>query len=134
MTEKDQDRLEVVEDLQGYYRIQWWLPEEEDYGATVGENGKAPTKSQSTDIEWYTAEAVCFRLHKAITDDGSDTFGLDSRGFWWSTKPKAAKVLTQILAETKVALSKGGCAESTWPEWAITAKAAGWKPPKGWKP
>lgn len=25
-------------------------------------------------------------------------------------------------------------AKTPWPEWALTAQAAGWTPPKGWKP
>lgn len=25
-------------------------------------------------------------------------------------------------------------ADHPWPEWALTAKAAGWTPPEGWKP
>lgn len=106
MPKKGKDRLEVVDDFRGYYRLQWWLPDEQDYGATVGENGKLPTKDKDTDIEWYTAEVVCFRLHRATPD--SDTFGLDDRGFWWSSKARAAKVLTQIRAETKVALQAKG--------------------------
>lgn len=131
MAENDQDVLVVVE-VGSEYRLQWWLPEDEDYGATVGEGGKAPTKGKNTDIEWYTAEVVCFRLYKATPD--SDTFGLDGRGFWWSSKTGATKVLTQIRAETRIALQAKGESKEEWPDWAITAKAAGWKPPKGWKP
>lgn len=124
------DTLELVEDRD--YRLKWWLPEDQDYGATVGEDGRCPKKDKDTDIEWYTAEVVCFRLLKAHPD--SDTFGLDSHGFWWSSKTAAAKVLRQIRSETKVALQVNGGAEAKWPEWAITAKANGWKPPKNWKP
>ena len=125
------DRLEVTDGPQGYY-LRWWLPEEDDYGATVGESGTEPTRTKDIDIEWYTAEVVCFRCLKATPD--SDTFGLDKQGFWWTSKSKANKVLAQIRAETKVALQAKGESGAEWPEWAITAKANGWKPPKGWKP
>jgi hypothetical protein len=130
---KTKDTLEVVEDRE--YRIKWWLSNDQDYGASVGEGGKLPTKTKSADLEyleWYTAEMVCFRLYKANPD--SDTFGLDSQGFWWSSKSAATKVLSQIRSETKVALQVKGSSESDWPEWAVTAKANGWEPPNGWKP
>jgi hypothetical protein len=129
MAKQGRDSLKVVES-DDEYRLKWWISEDEDYGATVGERGELPT--EDSDIEWYTAEVVCFRLYKANQD--SDTFGLDYQGFWWSSKVRATKVLTQIHAETQVALSTGKGAENPWPDWAITAKAAGWKPPKGWKP
>lgn len=132
MAKKNQDCLEVFDDFRGNYRLHWWLPEEEDYGAVVGEGGEVPTRDKSTDIEWYTAEVVCFQLHKATPD--SDTFGLDSTGFWWSSKSRASSALAQIRSETRVALQAKGGSEASWPEWAVTAKVNGWKPPKGWKP
>lgn len=133
MTKADQDYLEVVEEDRDVYRLRWWLPEVDDYGATVGENGKAPSpRKKGDDIEWYTAEVVCFKLFKVLPD--SNTFGLDSNGFWWASKALANKVLSQIRAETKVSLQANGESRAEWPEWAITAKANGWKPPKGWTP
>jgi hypothetical protein len=132
MASKDKDHLEVIEGANGYFRLQWWLPEEDDYGAIVGEAGSEPTKDNETDLEWYTAEIVCFRLHKANPD--SDTFGLDSRGFFWTSKSGVSKVLSQINVETRGALQSKSTTQEGWPEWALTAKTNGWRPPKGWKP
>ena len=128
------DFLEVVEFNTDEYRLRWWLPEDDDYGAVVGEGGRLPTKKCKTieDIESYTAEAVAFRLLKAKPD--SDVFGLDSQGFWWATKPAAASVLRQISSETQTAIKFASESKEGWPEWAVTALNAGWKPPKGWKP
>lgn len=118
------DHLEIISDHRGY-RLQWFCVEESDYGAVVGEGFKAPTKN--SDLEWYTAEIVCYRALKA--DHDHEVFGRDAKGFWWDSRAAVTAALRQIKAETKAALS-----EAPWPEWAIKAKAAGWKPPKGWKP
>lgn len=131
MAAKNQDVLEVVEDDPGY-RIQWWIPENEDYGAMIGELGKEPDKAEETDLEWYTAEMVVFKLYRAQPD--SDTFGLDARGFWFASKSGATRVLSQIKVETRAILQGEKGSEKSWPEWAVTAKANGWKPPKNWKP
>ena len=131
MSAKDQDVLEVV-DTGFEFRLQWWIPENEDYGATVGESGKEPVKDADTDLEWYTAEMVAFKLYRAKPD--SDTFGLDKKGFRWASKSAATKVLAQIKAETRAALQSNKGSEKGWPEWATTALSNGWKPPKGWKP
>jgi hypothetical protein len=130
--DKDPDILEVVEEDEHEYRLKWWIPENGDYGATVGESGTKPVKEKDTDIEWYTAEIVAHRLLKAKPD--SDVFGLDKCGFWWSSKSAAATVLRQIRNETQLALRLEKESKDEWPEWAVTAAAAGWKPPKVWKP
>lgn len=130
MAAKDQDVLEVVEDGPGF-RIQWWIQENEDYGAIVGEGGKEPTKEKDTDLEWYTAEMAVFKLYREKPD--SDTFGLDRYGFWWSSKSAANKVVAAIKVETKAVLKAVGESTEGWPEWAVIARDNGWKPPRGWK-
>jgi hypothetical protein len=47
----------------------------------------------------------------------------------WESKSDATKALRAARAAVKAA--KAG---KPLPEWAITATAAGWKPPKGWTP
>jgi hypothetical protein len=47
----------------------------------------------------------------------------------WETITGAKRALRAARAAVKAVQ-----ANTPWPEWAIKAKAEGWKPPKGWKP
>lgn len=124
------DSLEVTDHLDGdRFRLQWWCSDDEDFGAVVGEGGKKPKPGEGGDIEWYTAEKFCWDLLSEHPD--SDSFGRDMKGFWWISKGSAAAALAKIRSEIKAAKRRP---TKSWPDWAIKASAAGWKPPKNWKP
>jgi hypothetical protein len=112
------DRLIVFEG-QNVYRIGWYLEEEEDMGATLGELDV----SDIPESEWDYKMAV--KTIISLPDIEKDIYG-----FYWETKSQATKVLKIIkTATTTYKKSKGEL-----PDWAKKALAAGWKPPKGWKP
>lgn len=104
------------------YRIKWFLEEEADLGAVLGET-------------LYTSTA----LAKAKTDDWDHiaatiavgaTEGVehDRDGYYWESRKHAQAALRAAKAVLKDKSRK------PWPEWAVKAKAAGWKAPKGWAP
>jgi hypothetical protein len=123
------DRLVVVE-THGRYRIQWEIDDGDDMGAYLGQESKEPSedfyKSVTTDREYWAAERAGFQV---IKEGDQDTRGHDSTGFWWESKTQATQALTKVKALMKTVLSS-----VSWPDWAVKASEAGWKPPKGWKP
>jgi len=49
--------------------------------------------------------------------------------------------LRRLRHRWKIRAERHGCdsvikdkSNKPWPQWAVQAKAAGWTPPKGWKP
>lgn len=133
------DRLIIVEDVHGNYQLQWWLADEDDTGAVIGdecsgdqrpllliwarnlEQGKVPEE----DIEHYAATvgAASHKRTEMYTGGGSDF------GFYWTSKKDAQQALR--LAQLRI---KEVNANTPWPQWARDAVVNGWKPPKGWKP
>ena len=123
------DTLDITDGHHGTYRIAWFIDGHE--GATLGDGGetaaqlakkiKAATGSSSeakSSREYYSASLVMF---------ATDGMKRDSRGFYWES-------ISDAKAALKVArLAVKNC-DHPWPDWAIKAKAAGWSPPRGWKP
>ena len=117
--------LVIREDGRGYsYRLVWHFPDAGEDGGILGEGGKAPKRfDRSRDYE----QRETFALDRAI--DALEFAERDDGGFWFESQSAARKALAVANAVIKsVASSK------PWPEWAIKAKSAGWKAPKGWKP
>jgi hypothetical protein len=50
----------------------------------------------------------------------------------WFATPASARRAARVV-RTMLRLVRTGCLGS-WPRWAISAVAAGWSPPKGWRP
>lgn len=103
------------------FRIQWVF-EDLGEGATLGESvytDRDLTKSEASDRE-----------HILATITASKTEGVkhDRHGYYWPSMSSAKAALRAIKAAWK--LDTG----APWPEWAVKAQGAGWKPPKGWKP
>ena len=116
------DRLEVVENRDGTYSIQWWLAADDDMGAVLGESTYTETDLIDTDdYEHIRATLV------AAETPGVNRRSNDMGGYYWETF-KAARLALRTI---KSALKAAG---KPWPAWALQAKAAGWRPPKGWKP
>lgn len=110
------DRL-VIDERRGGCRIVWWLAEDRDYGAALGESGAKPSNPQN---EMEAAEAAVWDMA-----DGREAFG----GLRWNSRLAAQRALK--IAKQAVAEFEGA---KPWPEWAKQALAAGWKAPKGWTP
>jgi hypothetical protein len=114
------DRL-VVFESQGVYRIGWYLVDEQDMGMTIGEDLDDIHRSTEKD-------------HVAVTmalKDQEET-QRDNNGFYWETKAMANRTLT--FAKHIASLSLKSKSSVEWPAWTKKALAAGWKPPKNWKP
>lgn len=112
------DKL-IVDNIARGWRIVWEL-EDGDIGADLNPadcKGKAPSSDE---------ERGNWEHHVACETAGTTPEVLkDDRGFYWETEAQARRALRII----KEALKQ----DRPMPEWAKTALAAGWKPPKGWK-
>jgi hypothetical protein len=115
------DKLAVIDDRHGFYRICWYLAEEDDLGAELGE-------------QEYTQASLdkagpSDRDHILASLTAKKTAGVErDRSYYWESHAAATKALRLINVTLK---ADGG---APWPDWAIKAKAEGWKAPKGWKP
>ena len=124
------DRLIVMDSTEGFC-IAWYLQEEGDTGAVIGEMrwGEVTKFEGSKDPDerlWFLAERLCqeeARLHP------DELVQYRARGYTWDSRARAALMLKRIKAQFQAQESG-----RPLPEWAKTAMAAGWKPPKGWKP
>ena len=105
------DRLVVHEDRHGY-RIVWFLADEQDHGATLGEGW-----SRCDDDDPYGDHGIATRAAKK-------TLGVerDERGFYWESRSVAQTALKVIKAALK---------NKPLEDWEQKALAAGWKPPAG---
>lgn len=117
-------KLAIDSDQLGIYRIYWWI--DEDLGGCIGEikgsEAEEVEVAKKGDLEtWecYVASRV------AASSEGQKC---DWRGFYWDTE-KAARA-----AKKQIEIALRNKPEAPWPDWAVKAKAAGWAPPKGWKP
>lgn len=112
------DKLVIDCDREWCWRIYWFLAEEQELGACVGEgdehlNEEAPTEKEHWEY-WVSAKAV-YLLNPEQ----------DFKGFYFESKPAAQKALNVAKQAMKQ--------DRPLPEWAQKALAEGWKPPKGWK-
>ena len=90
-----------------------------------GEGGMLGPETQDCDAE---TQAVIKALEAHFEANGHRPEVVASE--WvWETTAQAKKA----LAVARLAL-KNFRADAPWPAWAVQAKAAGWKPPKGWMP
>ena len=109
----------------GPYFLQWICEGEE--GAEVGDYDEVVTEAklqkevENEDLfEFLKAEQVAASLKLDKPNQ--------SRGYEFETVTTAKKALAIINAALKDKSTK------PWPEWALKAQGAGWKPPKNWKP
>src|SRR5882762_6400461 len=108
----------IVEVTRGYeWRLVWYFPDENDTGATFGDEGESTGQELFEQNAGYSAAKLTHGCER------------DKIGFYWNTEPQAKRAKTAINAAIKSARSK-----RPLPDWAIKAIAAGWKAPKGWKP
>lgn len=116
------DRIVLDADRLGYF-LAWYFPEEGDIGATLGESEYTEEQlARAKPNDWEHVKATI----TASRTDGVERCGSD--GYRWQSKTKAQAALRAINAAIKDRASK------PWPDWAVKAKAAGWKAPENWKP
>lgn len=112
----------VIETSRYVTRLYWWIPEDCDIGGALGE---VELKGDLSKMDPEDRElAVACRA--ARTSAGVQC---DDEGFYWDSESLARKALTAIKTAWQADKS-----ERPWPQWAIEAKNAGWRAPKGWSP
>lgn len=106
------------------FQIGWEI--DGDEGAMLGE-----TLYKKNDLKTCSSEDwdhVMATIVASETDGVSRSRGDYTSGFVWESKRQAVDALRVI----KIALKNKST--KPWPDWALKAKAAGWKPPKTWTP
>lgn len=121
MQEDDRSELQIQVCRDGY-RVAWWFPEDEDFGIALGDRPYTPKDLPAPSSARWDHIAASL----AVADVGTPE--RDDEGLLWPTEAAARRALKVAQA----AMARRG--EQPWPEWAMTAHAAGWTPPKGWKP
>lgn len=103
------------------YQIAWYFPDIQETGACLGDlcDYPAPTTDEEKREVWEMVTAS-----KAVEPFSSGR--KQHYGFEFETEHAAKKA----LAAANAALNLG----PEMPDWAVKAAAAGWTPPKGWKP
>jgi hypothetical protein len=102
------------------YQIAWYLAEEQDYGAFLGD---APTAQTEPDRANEPEEWECWKADRIARDDPNAH--RDSLGrLYWYEKSHAQAVLSKIKTAFKV--------KRPLADWEKKALDAGWRPPKGW--
>ena len=106
----------IDERYNGYF-IGWYIREEGEYGyylSTRSQDKEEPSNRE--DYECWLADRAAAPFADGETD----------LGCFFETRTTARKALAAVKLAIKV--------KRDVPEWAETALAAGWKPPKNWKP
>jgi len=110
------------EDRHSKYRLSWYLPEDQDFGGSVGD-------SVYTEADLKTAAADDVDCVVAyLTASKLDGVQKDYNGFFWESRSQAQAALRIV----KAAIAAG--VDRPIPDWAQKALAEGWRAPKGWKP
>lgn len=121
------------------YHIAW--VDEDDEGAWIGQDAATPTYAltgklaeakKKRDFEEYEYLAVELASREWVGKAGEGVSRAND-GYAFESMAKTKKFLIAMRAAMKVARSEFETG-IPWPDWAKQAKAAGWKPPKGWKP
>lgn len=116
-------KIDVFEERRGYV-LRWIV--DGDCGGEIGELDpptKMPTTSNAERENW-----IVYKAAEPFAEPDKDKY----EGFTFESLSKARTALRAVRAALRVdAAAQQGV---PWPAWAVTAQAAGWKPPRGWKP
>ncbi len=109
-----------IDESDGMCRIAWLV--DDDIGAVTGDRVLKDNPNDTDEDRKSTWEMM-------TADNAVRSFagGKNSGGFYFSTRKQAQLAM---LAANESLLNGG----APMPQWAVSALAAGWKPPKGWKP
>ena len=141
------DKLVVQEhgfgSASGGYGIYWLCANDEgtdyDIGGALGESlDDVPKSIDDVDKREFSDDDGRDRDFFVATIAASQASpdGRDNCGFYWDSVSAAKRAITKINAARKAdaAAQKALKAGKPWPEWAVKAKAEGWRAPKGWVP
>jgi len=132
--------LEIVEMSRRSY-VAWF--DEDGEGARVGQDHQLSLDKLKESVEeargardeeglsmfeYFSVEIAAKRWHS----QHSGVYPEDS-GYEFESGSACKRFLAAMRAAMKSARSEYD-SNVPWPEWAKQAEAAGWKPPKGWKP
>lgn len=119
--------LDVTDFDKSGYRLTWYFPDIDDYGACLGETSFTQKDlTAALEADDGTTDKVGDRLHvlaNLTVQQMKPKVSKDSSGFTWESESAARRALKIV----NTALEGG----KSWPQWAIAAKDAGWKPPEG---
>ena len=130
------DQLVVIEARgEDGFILAWSLDDGDEIGGFIGDEnpsseailsnlGAAKKSGREDDVIHWLAYQACRSL-----PESSGVWHDSANGFVFPEKKLASSVLRQIKVELQAWRSG-----KPWPEWAKTAAAAGWKPPKNWHP
>lgn len=131
-------RLVITDENDGH-GLAWFFPEEEDIGGRIGEWIHTDDDLTAVNEEIRQAAATdtlneeLFEKREnivaALTARDTKNVQTGQFGYCWPSRAAANTALRLI----NLAL-KNLTRDVPWPEWALKASAAGWKPPKNWKP
>jgi hypothetical protein len=142
-TEQSKPWLEIVEMSRRSYVA--WFDEDDGEGARVGQESLLSFDQLKAELEecrgvrdeeglsmfeYFSVEIAAKNWHaKNMRDDVHP----EGSGYEFDESKTCKKFLAAMKAALKAAQSEYD-SNVPWPEWAKQAEAAGWKPPKGWKP
>ena len=109
----------------GMWAIQWYDPSDpyDEDGLCLGERLR---------IEGSEEQRAEAKEHNDISEVLAREYPpheVHHQRLYWESEAaakRAATIARRILRELRGA--------APWPDWAIAAQAAGWKPPRGWRP
>lgn len=141
--EQSKPWLEMVEMSRRSYVA--WFDEADGEGARVGQDNKKSIEKLKEEceeargvrdeeglsmFEYFFVEIAAKNWH---AKDMRDDVHPEDFGYEFDSDATCRKFLAAMKVALKVAQSEYD-SNVPWPEWAKQAEAAGWKPPKGWKP
>lgn len=119
---QDKEGLYLVIDDRNYdLRISWYIPYDEDYGLYLANEDRVRGEDKETNIAIDVLRKYWISKGWTLPDVGRD--------FVFNHLCDARAALR--LINTRLHYEQES---KPLPKWAKTAIAAGWSPPKGWKP
>ena len=118
-------RLAITDLGDDEYSIGWYDSEDMEGDLSLGErlpHWQDESEAESRDVDEHND------LSEAV-EQLARPCQITSRGLVWQGRASARAALRcakAVLAQLR--------RDAPWPEWAVTAQAAGWKAPKGWRP
>ena len=117
-------KIDIFETRTGYV-IRWII--DGDDGGDIGE-GQQPDEIPTANEMGERDSWIAHQAAKPFAESGKAKY----EGFTFESASKATAAVRAIRAAFRADLAAQQGAP--WPQWAITAKAAGWTAPRGWKP
>ncbi len=117
-------KIDVFEERRGYV-LRWIV--DDDCGDEIGELDP-PTDMPTSNALGERENWIAYKAAEPFAELNKGKY----EGFTFESLTKATAALRAVRAAFRAddAAQQG----TPWPAWAVTAQAAGWKPPRGWKP